>query len=57
MVNNKFVHSEVVHSIHDSVESAEMEARELEHQLPLEFEVEVESFKIKTVEDYEDYEE
>ncbi len=56
IVKNKFLHSEVIQSIHDSEESAEMEARELEYNLPLDFEINVEIFKVSTVEDYDDYE-
>lgn len=56
IINNKSLHSEIVQSIHDSQESAEMEARELEYQLPLEFEINVEPFPLKTAEDYDDFE-
>lgn len=57
IISNKTLHQEIIHSIHDSQESAETEARELEFQLPLEFELNVEPFKVKTEEDYDDYEE
>lgn len=46
--------SETIHSIHDSLEGAEAEARELEYQLPPDFEIDVEAFDIKTEEDYFD---
>ena len=56
IINNKTLHSEVIQSVHDSLESAESEARELEYQLPMEFEINVEPFKVKTEEDYDDVE-
>ena len=54
IISNKSHHTEIVQSVHDSQEGAEMEARELEYQLPLDFELSVEPFEVQTSEEYEE---